>query len=302
MTTTAIATLDNVADLLAASGFEAPAEQTSSTLVRIKILQEPIMGVEEIKGKVRNVEVVPAGWFKIEVPNDDGAYYTESITAQIYQQRVSHYRYDKSAEGKDQYVKTVLHTDLKSDLKDTNGTFNCGKSGGFIDKVQWDAMDKARQDFVKSIKRVRTVLGTAVLTDLVDNNGNPAPDLGKRPFLMEIRNNDAFKAVGAELAKYAKAKVLPLQHPTKLWCSKEGPLPTGKYYYVTQATADLTTSYDVGPDEVATFNSFNEWIAYYNNWVLSQWNAKQVEDDLSDEDAATVDNFVDVTLDDEIPF
>jgi hypothetical protein len=300
---TAVATLGNVADLLAQSGFSAPA-QSNNTLIRVKLLQEPIMGVEEIKGKVRNVEVVPAGYFKIEIPNQDGAVYTENLTARVYQQRVSTYRYNANAEGSAKYIKSVMHTDLKSDLKDSNGTFNCGKSNAYIDKEEWATLDAGRQDFIKSVKRVRTVLGTSDFTNLIDASGNPVEGIGTQAFLLEVKNPESFKEVGNELSKYAKAKVLPLQHPT-LFTTVKNTMHNGKTYYAIVAKADMVMTYEISDTEVETFNNFNDWVGYFNNWVMGQWQDKQEGGSsarLSSDDEATVDGFVNVDTDDEIPF
>ena len=51
------------------------------------------------------------------------------------------------------------------------------------------------QDLIKQIKRVRVVLGTLEMLEVVDSQGNKV-EMDETPFIWEIDNRDAFKMVG----------------------------------------------------------------------------------------------------------
>jgi hypothetical protein len=65
----------------------------------------------------------------------------------------------------------MADTMLNIDLKDNDGGFNCGKPAGYI--KDFKALPDAMQELLKSIKRVRVVLGTVEMVNPTDDKGNP---------------------------------------------------------------------------------------------------------------------------------
>ena len=153
-----VTTIDtnNFATMAVAMGMGAdqPKESSkASTLARLRIQHTPLMGQQEIAGKMKNVEVVAGGSYKLEIP-DGPTYYADKVSVRPFLQR---FMYKKFIKGNDntpnRFVKTVMANDLNSDMKDNNGGFNCGKPAGYI--KDWAALPDSMKDLIKSIKRVR---------------------------------------------------------------------------------------------------------------------------------------------------
>ena len=170
-----VTTIDtnNFAEMAQAMGMGADAPKTSksgSTLARLRIHHTPIMGQQEIAGKMKNVEVIGGGAYKLEIP-DGPTYYADKISIRPFLQR---FMYKKFVKGNDntanKFIKTVMANDLNSDMKDNDGGFNCGKPAGFI--KDWAALPDHMKDLIKSIKRVRALFGTVELINPTDENGN----------------------------------------------------------------------------------------------------------------------------------
>ena len=113
----------NFDDMAKAMGMAEPvgteiSKKSASSLARLKLSHTPIMGTTEINGKTVNVETIPSGAYKVEVP-DDGQYYQSDIEIRPFMQR---YMYKRFIKGNDstpnRYVKTVMSDNLNVDLKD----------------------------------------------------------------------------------------------------------------------------------------------------------------------------------------
>ena len=171
-----VTTIDtnNFAAMAQAMGMNAESTNKASkasTLARLRIHHTPIMGQQEIKGKMKNVEVIAGGAYKLEIP-DGPTYYAEGVTIRPFLQR---FMYKKFIKGNDntanRFLKTVMGNDLNNDMKDNEGGFNCGKPAGFI--KDWAALPDTMKELIKSIKRVRALFGTVELVNPTDDNGNP---------------------------------------------------------------------------------------------------------------------------------
>jgi hypothetical protein len=182
---------------------------SSSSLARLRINHTPIMGPAEVNGKTVNVEVVEGGSYKLDIP-DGPTYYASSVKIRPFMQRFMHKRFIQGdAKNPNRYIKTVMSDNLENDLKDNAGTFNCGKSSGFI--KDWNALPKETQDLLRSIKRVRAVFGVVEMINPTDERGN-AVELATTPFIWEIDNKDAFKEIGGCFTALAKQQRLPIFH------------------------------------------------------------------------------------------
>ena len=292
-----VTTIDtnNFAAMSQAMGMAADAPKTSSkasTLARLRIHHTPIMGQQEINGKMKNVEVIGGGAYKLEMP-DGPTVYAESVSIRPFLQR---FMYKKFIKGNDntanRFVKSVMANDLNNDMKDNDGGFNCGKPAGFI--KDWAALPDTMKDLIKSIKRVRALFGTVEMVNPTDENGIPV-DVDTTPFIWEIDNRDAFKTMGDMFTKLTKMRRLPPQHYITS-TTKEVPLPNGSSFYIPVADIDLGTTLDMDNESQETFANFMSWIENYNVYILNTWSENMHKNE--DVDTDTVEAFVDIDLED----
>ena len=288
--TTEITTLNsgNFAEMAQAMGMGADMSKgpsKSSTLPRLRIWNQPVMGQVEVKGKMKNMEVVPAGMYRLQMP-DDTYIYAESASLRVFVQRFMYKRYD--SENKN-YVKTLMSEDLNGDLKDNTGKFNCGKPAGYIEDFQ--SLPDATKDLIKQIKRVRVLLGEVKLNNAVDDQGNEV-DADVSPFIWEIDNRDAFKTMGEPFSQLGRQKRLPVQH----WINcgtEERQLATGASFYLPTQSLDLSATIDLLDSDQETFSNFIEWIGNYNQYIVNAYN-EVAGKNVSNEDALLVDEFIDI--------
>lgn len=292
-----VATIDtnNFSAMAKAMGMEADAPKTSSkasTLARLRIHHTPIMGQQEVNGKMKNVEVIGGGAYKLEIP-DGPTYYAEGVNIRPFLQR---FMYKKFIKGNDntanRFVKTVMATDLNGDMKDNDGGFNCGKPAGFI--KDWAALPDNMKDLIKSIKRVRAIFGTVELINPTDAEGN-AVDVEVTPFIWEVDNRDAFKTMGEQFVKLSKMRRLPPQHNINC-TTREVPLPNGSSFYVPNADLDLGSTLEMDNVTQEVFGNFMAWIQNYNTYILNTWDENMHKNE--DVDVDTVEAFVDISEED----
>ena len=292
-----VTTIDtnNFAAMAQAMGMNAETQKNTSkasTLARLRIHHTPLMGQQEVKGKMKNVEVIAGGAYKLEIP-DGPTYYAEGATIRPFLQR---FMYKKFIKGNDntpnRFLKTVMANDLNNDMKDNEGGFNCGKPAGFI--KDWAALPDHMKELIKSIKRVRALFGTVELINPTDENGN-AVDVDTTAFIWEIDNRDAFKTMGDQFTKLSKMQRLPPQH--NISCTtKEVPLPNGSSFYVPETELNLGTTLEMDNDAQEVFANFMAWIANYNTYILNTWDENMNRHE--DVDTDTVEEFVDINEED----
>ena len=291
---TDISTLNtsSFAQLAQAMGMEADTKtkKQTSTLARLKIDHSGVMGETEIKGKKKKVEVVDAGSFCLTLP-DDTKLYDANPKIQLFQQKFMYKRYLTSGgpEGKGMFVKTEMANDLKGDLRDNTGGFNCGKPSGWIE--DYNSLPQDQKDLIKSIKRVRVLFGHITLTAPVNEKGESAT-LDKVttpiPFIYEVDNKEAFKIMGGPIAEMLKQKYLLPQKVLTLG-TEERSIASGAKYYVPNVELDSGVVELKHPEAEDTFKDFNEWIKGYNSYIANAY-----ADASKDQDKETVDEFVDV--------
>jgi len=292
-----VTTIDtnNFAVMAQAMGMNAESPKNTSkasTLARLRIHHTPLMGQQEIKGKMKNVEVIAGGAYKLEIP-DGPTYYADGATIRPFLQR---FMYKKFIKGNDntpnRFLKTVMANDLNNDMKDNEGGFNCGKPAGFI--KDWAALPDHMKELIKSIKRVRALFGTVELINPTDANGN-AVDVDTTAFIWEIDNRDAFKTMGDQFTKLSKMQRLPPQH--NISCTtKEVPLPNGSSFYVPETELNLGTTLEMDNDAQEVFANFMAWIENYNTYILNTWDENMHKKE--DVDTDTVEEFVDINEED----
>ena len=298
---------DNYASMAKAMGIAGEggnAPKKSNNLNRLRIWHSAIMGQEEINGKMKNVEVVDGGAYRLEVvgEGDSTFYYSKEIVIRPYMQRFMYRRYvanmnPKPNEKKGEYHRTIMADSLNIDLKDDTGKFNCGKPAGYVQDFK--ALPPEMQDLIRQIKRVRVVFGVVEMIDPVDANGNDTK-IKEVPFIWEIDNKDAYKIVGEQFAVFSKKERLPLQHKIEFSQTKENPLPNGSFFYTPVAVpVDMTKSFDIGAEEQTLFSDFMDWVKNFNDYIYKQFDEKAYANQKvsSDDEIETVEQFIDVELD-----
>ena len=291
---------DNYSAMAKAMGMAvegASTKKQASTLARLRISHSPIMGEEEINGKIKNVEVVEGGTYKLEIP-DGPTYYAESAIIRPFLQRFMYKKFIKgSGTTPNRYVKTVMADNLNIDLKDNDGGFNCGKPAGWI--KDYNSLPDATKELIKSIKRVRVVLGTVDLVNATDSSGK-ATTVASTPFIWEIENRDAFKTVGTVFTKLAKMKRLPVQHNVTL-NTEEQKLPNGNSFYLPVTSLDVTNTLEIYQADQDMFLDFMTWVENYNEYIISAYSEKAASRaDAELDDIGGLDDILDIELDEEV--
>ena len=277
-----------MAKAMGMSSLAVPTKEKTNSLARLRIHHTPLMGQEEIKGKMTNVEVVSGGTYKLEIPEGE-TYYAESIAIRPFLQRFMYKRFIKGTDSTpNRYVKTIMADNLNMDLKDNDGQFNCGKPAGYIEDFK--SLPEKMQDLIRQIKRTRVLFGTVDMVNPVDANGNSV-DVETTPFIWEVENRDAFKTMGDVFNKLNKMKRLPVQHYVKAG-TEERKLPNGNSFYLPTAELDLSETLDMDSDTQENLANFLAWVANYNEYIMGAWNENMQKHQSVDTD--TVNEFIDI--------
>jgi len=277
-----------MAKAMGMSSLAVPTKEKTNSLARLRIHHTPLMGQEEIKGKMTNVEVVSGGTYKLEIPEGE-TYYAESVAIRPFLQRFMYKRFIKGTDSTpNRYVKTIMADNLNMDLKDNDGQFNCGKPAGYIEDFK--SLPEKMQDLIRQIKRTRVLFGTVDLVNPVDASGNSV-DVESTPFIWEVENRDAFKTMGDVFNKLNKMKRLPVQHYVKAG-TEERKLPNGNSFYLPTAELDLSETLDMANDTQENLASFLAWVANYNEYIMGAWNENMQKHQSVDTD--TVNDFIDI--------
>ena len=255
-----------------------------------------MMGEVEVKGKKTQAAIVNGGSYRIDDLASESVFYSDDVTIRPYVQRFMYKKFVKPESGKGFYVKTIMADNLNVDLNDNMGGFNCGKPAGFV--KDYHALPAKTKELLKSIKRVRVLIGTLSAGSVLNADGNDVMEIGDLPFIWEVDNRDAFKIMGEPIAKIGSRKHLPVQYKIKLG-SEQRKLPNGNAYYLPTATLQDEVL-EVEDSTQDHFSDFMQWIENYNSYIFNAWNDKAKPEELSKSDKDVVSELVDV--DDEVPF
>ena len=285
----------NYADMAKQMGMAADtakSESKASTLARLRINHSPIMGEQEVGGKMVKLEVVSGGTYKLEVP-DGPTYYAESAVIRPFIQRFMYKRFIKGSDKvPNRYVKTIMSDNLNIDLKDNDGGFNCGKPAGYIQDFK--SLPEKTQELIKQIKRVRVMFGVVELKNATDAEGNSV-DAPATPFIWEIENRDAFKSVGAVFTDLSKMRRLPPQHTINAG-TEERNLPNGNSFFLPVTKLDVTNTLEMDNESQQMFGNFLAWITNYNEYIMNMWDENAHKNE--EVDTGMVNDFVDVDIED----
>ena len=279
---------NNYAAMAQMMGMAYDTGEKKSSLARLRINKKSIMGDADVNGKTMKMEIVSAGALGLQ-NTDNQVIYADKVVLRPFLQRFMYQRYDSNANN---YQKTVMADTLDIDLKDSVGTFNCGKPGGYI--KDFDALPDGTTELLRQIRRVRVVFGTASMSGVTEQGD--AQDVTDVPCVWEIDSKEGFKNVGQAFNKLGQMRRLPPQH--HMLVETEGrELPTGATFYVPVVNIDTQNNLEVTPEDQGVFKEFMEYIENFNTWVLSEWDKAAHGE--PEEDDSVVEEFITVDVDDE---
>jgi len=286
---------DNYSVMAKAMGLAGESSDSkSSSLARLKLQHKNIMGMKTVGDEVEEVVKIKAGSYKLDVP-DDTAYYAKEVTIRPFMQRFMYKRFVKNNNAKQGeplgiFHKTIMADNLNIDLKDNQGTFNCGKPSGFI--KDFASLPADMQNLIKQIKRVRVLFGLITMKDMKTETEGKLTEVKDLPFIWEIDNREAFKIVGKPFATLSTMRKLPVQHNITALGDPRA-LPSGDKFYVPKVMLDTTNTISLSDKDQTTFTDFVSWIENYNTYIMNMWDEK-VNSTMSTEDENTVDQFVQI--------
>ena len=271
----------------------------ANPLPRMRLHHNNIMGMKKVGSESIEAVVVKGGSYKLERP-DLPVLYAPTVQIRPFIQRFMYKRFVKNMSAKSGepmgiYHKTLMADNLNNDLKDNQGSFNCGKPSGYI--KDFKALPVATQEVIKQIKRVRVIFGIIDMPNAVDEKGEKV-SVDVTPFIWEIDNRDAFKTLGEPFTKFSQTKRLPVQHYINL-TSEERALPSGAKFYLPNYSLDLQKTVKVTDEDQNTFINFMAWIDNYNSYIFNEWEMK-AKAPVSQADKDIVDDFIDVEVEEEL--
>ena len=274
-------------------GVDISTPKKQNNLARVKLDHKGIMGEEVVGGKKKKVEVVAAGSYVLDRPNQDSVYGTV-VSIRLFNQRFMYKKYIQgNGDAKSKYVKTIMAKDLNGDLRDNDGGFNCGKPSGWIE--DYAALPADTKALLKAIKRVRVLFGEITIKDPVNAKGEALDVITSVPFIWEVDNRDAFKTLGAPIAQMAKQNRILPQHNINLG-SEEQSLPTGATYFLPTAILDLSSTVELTDADQGLFADFNAWVDNYNEYIVKEFNKLSKPEAVSQSEVDIAAEFVDVEV------
>jgi hypothetical protein len=245
------------------------------------------MGVVEVNGKKKKMEVVDAGQYRLEQP-DGTMVYAPEANVRFVMQTFMYKRYI-SDPSNSRYVKTLMSDDLNVDLKDTEGGFNCGKPAGFIE--DWNSVPDKMKDLIKSVKRVRVLFGEVSLINPTDAKGESI-EVAPSPFIWEVDNREAFKTFGDAFKDIARRQRSFIQFNINVK-TDEREMNNGQSYFVPKLDVDYSSDLAITENVLDMHKASSEWITHYNDYINQEFTAKAVET-LDSADESLVNEFIDV--------
>jgi hypothetical protein len=290
---------DNYSAMAKAMGLAGESSDSkSSSLARLKLQHKNIMGEKQVGDEIEEVVKIKAGSYKLDVP-DDTCYYSKEVIIRPFMQRFMYKRFIKNNNPKKGdplgiFHKTIMADNLNIDLKDNQGTFNCGKPSGYI--KDFASLPADMQNLIKQIKRVRVIFGLISMKDVKTEVEGKLTDVENVPFIWEIDNREAFKIVGKPFATLSTMRKLPVQHNITAVGDPRA-MPSGDKFFVPKVSLDTTNTLSLTDADQKTFSDFISWIENYNSYIMSSWDEK-VNSNISSDDADTVNEFVQIDNED----
>ena len=255
---------------------------TQSSLARVNQVHSALT-VTDAEGD--DVIKVPVGAYKVTLP-DGEVVYSKTISTRIFSQRHQWQKWDAEAKA---MHKTLLAANLNADLKDTTGRFNLGRPSGYIKDFQ--SLPEEMKTIIRSVKRVRVMLGVLKLDKPTDDMGKPINGMdAEMPFVMDVKNNESMKAMDAAINQIISKKLTPVEHTLKLGSAKRD-LPSGGKYAIIVPSLGEQVPY--GSDDSSILQDFIDWIKGTNTWIEGK-HTEASDGRLSAADAEMVGSIVEV--------
>lgn len=255
------------------------------SVARVRQIQKATMGEIEVNGKMIKTEVVGVGVYGITLP-DGTEIVAEGVDIRVFAVRQQFQRWDADA---NMTQKTVMATTLNQDLKDTTGRFNLGRPSGYVQ--DFNALPESTKELMRSITRVRIVMGLITVENPMDAKGEALDvEVKDVPFVLEVKNRDSLKAIDDAFNALKRKNVLPIMGTITLGYEAKT-TPTGVNYGVITTTVKGTV--ELQQEDQDMLRNFMEFIEYNNAYVMRKWDEKHVEG-ISKDDADLVAGLVDI--------
>ena len=277
-----------LADLMGVGG--ETSSPSRSALAHLKQVHQPIMGTKTIDGEEMSVAVIKAGSYCARL-SDGTDCYSDTVTIRPFLQRFCYERYDqnfaKADGGQGAYIRTVFAKSLNQDLKDNNGTYNCGRPSGYV--KDWNSLPEDMQNLMRTCKRAKVIFGLCKLDKATDVDGNPI-DVEEFPFKMHVTSKESFKNFDALYKDIQRRNKLPIEFEVKLKSELRDNASGNKYGVMIPS---LGKSLEITTDEQDVLQNFATWVETTNSRTSDIWAEKQ-KDDLSPEESDIVGSIVDI--------
>ena len=184
--------------------------------------------------------------------------------------------------------KSVLANSLNGDMKDSLGGFNLGRPSGWIEDFQ--ALDDATKQIIRSVKRVNVYYGTVTLDDPINEKGEPIDKASYKdiPFVMDVKNRDSLKSINGVLSVLKRKNLLPIMSTIK-FMGVEDSIPTGaKFGKIKAASGDKV---DLGEGDNEMLKDFIELIEYSNGKILDLYHDR-LDKSMSADDESVVSDII----------
>ena len=264
-------------------GVSASSGDATPSIARMGMLHSPLMGELEVAGKAIKTEVVPVGAFILN--RGDEKIYSNGVTMRIFAQRQQWQRWNSETE---EMEKSVLANSLNGDMKDSIGGFNLGRPSGWIEDFQ--ALDDATKQIIRSVKRVNVYYGTVTLDDPINEKGESLDKSAYKdvPFVMDVKNRDSLKSINGVLSVLKRKNLLPIMSTVK-FMGVEDSIPTGaKFGKIKAASGDKV---DLGEGDNEMLKDFIELIEYSNGKILDLYH-ERFDKDMSADDESVVSDII----------
>ena len=279
---------NNYAAMAKMTGMAYDAQERKSSLSRLKIVKQSIMGDAEVNGKTIKAEIVSAGSMELD-NGEKKSIYADSVIVRPFLQRFMYQRYDSKS---NKYQKSVLASDLNIDLKDNFGTFNCGKPSGYIQ--DFDALSDDMKTLIRSVKRTRVIYGTVTMSGTTE--AGDTMDIEDIPFVWDVDTKEGFRNLGDAFGQLARQNRLPMSHAMHVTTDSRS-APSGPYW-VPIIDFNLSHHFEITPEDEELLGTFMGTVESHNKWVLGEWDKNVEKNPPAQATSSVADEFITVEVPD----
>ena len=169
----------------------------------------------------------------------------------------------------------------------------------------YQALPESMKAIIKATERIRAVFGIIELmkpVKLVDGR-EVKEKLESFPVIWEIKDKNTWKSMGDIFSKLSKMEKLPLQYSIEIDRAEVFfTNPAGSQFYKPILKVDYTKELEITESDHKIFGDFLDWIKAHNDNIVKKWDERVAEkqDEVSEEDMETVEQFIDVELETDV--